>query len=102
MVEASTQTDEDFLLRMLDADEGARVLGEFGIGCNPGIQQHTRNTLFDEKIEGTVHLAVGHGFPALGGTNVSAIHWDMVKDLRRGGELYVDGEVVQKDGVWKL
>ena len=67
---------------MLDADEGARRLGEFGIGCNPGIQNHMRNTLFDEKIEGTVHLAIGQGFPYLGGSNESAVHWDMVKELR--------------------
>ncbi len=83
-------------------DEGASVLGEFGIGCNPGIQEHMRNTLFDEKIEGTIHLAMGNGFPFIGGKNESAVHWDMVKDLRRGGELYVDGELVQKDGDWQL
>ena len=59
------------------------MLGEFGIGCNPGIQRHTKNALFDEKIEGTVHFALGNGFPFLGGTNVSAVHWDMVKDLRQ-------------------
>ena len=62
--------DEDFLLKTLDTDDGARVLGEFGIGCNPGIQRHTQNTLFDEKIEGTIHLALGNGFPFIGGTNV--------------------------------
>ena len=61
------------------------MLGEFGIGCNPGIQRHTQNTLFDEKIEGTIHLALGNGFPFIGGTNVSAVHWDMVKNLRGGG-----------------
>jgi aminopeptidase len=102
VVEASAATDEDFLIATLDTDEGARVLGEFGIGCNPGIQRHTRNTLFDEKIEGTVHFAVGHGFAFLGGTNVSAVHWDMVKDLRRGGAIEIDGETVQKDGAWLL
>ena len=61
-----------------------------------------RNTLFDEKIDGTFHLAVGNGFPQLGGTNVSAIHWDIVKDLRRGGEIYCDGELVQESGEWKI
>ena len=77
------------------------MLGEFGIGCNPGIQRHMKNTLFDEKIEGTIHLAIGNGFPhASAGTNKSAVHWDMVKDLRRGGELYVEGELVQRDGAW--
>ncbi len=102
VVEASATSDEEYLLTRLDVDEGARRLGEFGIGCNPGIQEHMRNTLFDEKIEGTVHFAIGHGFPFLGGTNVSAVHWDMVKDLRRGGRIELDGEVVQEDGVWRL
>jgi len=102
VVEASANVDEEFLVSMLDADEGARTLGEFGVGCNPGIQDHMRNTLFDEKIEGTVHLAIGHGFEFIGGTNVSAIHWDMVKDLRRGGRLELDGELVQENGRWLL
>jgi aminopeptidase len=100
VVEASAERDEDFLLATLDTDEGARVLGEFGIGCNPGIQEHMKNTLFDEKIYGTVHFAVGHGFPFIGGTNVSAVHWDMVKDLRRGGRIELDGELVQENGEW--
>src|SRR5206468_4647166 len=77
-VEASAQSDEDFLVAALAMDEGAAVLGEFGIGCNRGIQRHTKNTLFDEKIYGTVHFALGSGFSFLGGTNVSALHWDMV------------------------
>jgi aminopeptidase len=101
-VEASASTDEDFLLKTLDTDDGARVLGEFGIGCNPGIQRHTQNTLFDEKIEGTIHLALGNGFPFIGGTNVSAVHWDMVKDLRGTGTIELDGEVVQRDGTWLI
>ncbi len=100
VVEASAQRNEAFLLKMLDADPGARRLGELGIGCNPGIQQHMKHTLFDEKIYGTVHLAVGHGFPFLGGTNVSSVHWDMVKDLRQGGQIYCDGELVQESGKW--
>jgi aminopeptidase len=101
-VEASSSTDEEFLLKTLDTDEGARVLGEFGIGCNPGIQRHTQNTLFDEKIEGTIHLALGNGFPFIGGTNVSAVHWDMVKDLRGGGTIELDGNVVQRGGEWLI
>jgi aminopeptidase len=100
IVDASAESDESFLLAQLDADDGARRLGEFGIGCNPGIQRHVRNTLFDEKMAGTVHLAIGHGFPNLGGRNVSAVHWDMVKDLRRGGRIELDGEVVQENGQW--
>ena len=101
-VEITAGSNEDFFKSVLTSDEGAAVLGEFGIGCNPGIQDHMRNTLFDEKIEGTIHLAMGNGFPMIGGKNESAVHWDMVKDLRRGGELYVEGELVQKDGAWQL
>jgi aminopeptidase len=102
IVEASAAADEEFLLSTLDTDEGSRRLGEFGIGGNPGITRHFRNTLFDEKIDGTVHLAIGQGFPQIGGTNGSAVHWDIVKELRSGGELYVDGELVQRDGTWSL
>jgi aminopeptidase len=101
IVEASATSDEDFLIGTLDTDEGARRLGEFGIGCNPGIQRHVKNTLFDEKMEGTIHLAIGTGFPQLGGQNRSAIHWDMVKELRNGGRIELDGEVVQENGVWR-
>ena len=102
VIEASAGSDEDFLIATLDTDAGARVLGEFGIGCNPGIQRHTKNTLFDEKIQGTIHLALGNGFPFIGGTNISAVHWDMVKDLRRGGTIEVDGNVLQQDGDWLI
>jgi aminopeptidase len=100
VVEASAIRGEEVLLETLDRDEGARVLGELGIGCNRGIQRYMKNTLFDEKIDGTVHLAIGAGFPQLGGTNVSVVHWDMVKDLRPGGQLLCDGEVVQENGRW--
>jgi aminopeptidase len=100
VVEASATRGEDVLLETLDRDDGARVLGELGIGCNAGIQRYMKNTLFDEKIDGTVHLAIGAGFPTLGGKNESSVHWDMVKDLRPGGQLLCDGEVVQQDGRW--
>jgi aminopeptidase len=102
IVEVSAARNEEFLIETLGTDEGARRLGELGIGCNPGITRHMRNTLFDEKINGTIHLAVGNGFPFLGGTNESAVHWDIVKDLRDGGELYADGELVQRDGKWLI
>jgi aminopeptidase len=101
-VEASAETNEAFLLELLDTDDGARRLGELGIGCNPGITRSTGNPYFDEKIDGTVHLAVGDGFPNLGGTNESQIHWDIVKDLRDGGRIELDGEVVQESGRWRL
>ncbi|MDQ3086811.1 MAG: aminopeptidase [Actinomycetota bacterium] len=102
IVEASADRNEDFLLKTLDSDEGARRLGELGVGCNPGITRYLRNTLFDEKIDGTVHIAVGRGFPELGGSNVSAVHWDIVKDLRKGGQLFLDGELVQENGTWQF
>lgn len=100
VVEASARRGEELLLRTIDADAGARVLGELGLGCNPHIQRFTRNVLFDEKIHGTIHLALGSGFPRIGGTNVSSIHWDIVKDMRRGTRIYCDGEIVQQDGRW--
>jgi aminopeptidase len=100
VVEASATANEEFLLEMLDIDEGARRLGELGIGCNPGITRYMKNTLFDEKMDGTAHLALGNGLPEVGGTNVSQLHWDIVKDLRQGGRIELDGQVVQEDGRW--
>ena len=100
VIDASATSDEAFLIEQLDTDEGARRLGELGIGCNPGITRFMKNTLFDEKIDGTVHLALGNGLPEIGGTNESQIHWDIVKDLRSGGRLELDGKVVQENGVW--
>ena len=102
IVDASAQAGEEFLLATLDADEGARRLGEFGIGCNPGIQAYTKNVGFDEKIDGTIHLAIGNSYSSTGGTNVSRIHWDIVKDLRNGGRLYADGVLVQENGQWRF
>jgi aminopeptidase len=102
VVDASAEAEEDFLIEQLDRDEGARALGELGIGCNPGITRFMKNTLFDEKIDGTIHLALGNGLPEIGGTNQSDIHWDIVKDLRPGGQIYLDGEVVQENGVWTI
>jgi aminopeptidase len=101
VVDASATANEEFLLETLEQDEGARRIGELGIGCNPGITRYMRNTLFDEKIDGTVHLALGNGMPDLGGKNVSMIHWDIVKDLRAPGtRIELDGDVVQRDGAW--
>jgi aminopeptidase len=102
VVDASAAAGEDDLVAALDTDAGARRLGELGLGCNEGITRDLQNVLFNEKMAGTVHLALGHGFPMIGGTNASALHWDLVKDLRRGGRLYCDGELVQEDGRWVL
>ncbi len=102
VVEASAEQGEEFLKQILATDEGASRLGELGLGCNPRITKFTRNVLFDEKIDGTIHLAVGASYTYTGGKNESAVHWDMVKDLRPGGELIVDGELVQRDGAWLI
>jgi aminopeptidase len=98
VVKASAAKNEEFLLKMLESDEGARYVGEFAFGTNSGIQRFTKNTLFDEKIGGTIHLAVGAGLPESGSKNRSAIHWDMVCDLRKSGEVHVDGTLFLKDG----
>ncbi len=98
VVESSAEKGEEYLNAMLDADEGARYLGELGIGTNYGIPRATKNILFDEKLGGTVHLAVGRSYEKTGGKNESSVHWDLISDLREGGELYVDGELLQKDG----
>lgn len=101
VVEATAAQGQVFLDQMLDLDEGARYLGEFAFGNNFGIQRPTRNILFDEKIGGTVHLALGNSYPETGGKNISGLHWDMICDLRPeagGGEVYVDDVLVLKDG----
>jgi aminopeptidase len=102
IVEATAEEGEEFLRQIIATDEGASRLGELGLGCNPRITRFTRNVLFDEKIDGTVHLAVGASYTYTGGKNESAVHWDMVKDLRPGGEIAVDGIVVQRDGAWLI
>jgi aminopeptidase len=98
VVEASAEKNESILTEMLDADPGARVLGEFGIGANAGVTDFTRDILLDEKMGGTIHLAIGRSYPESGGRNHSAVHWDMIKDLRREGELYLDGKPVLRTG----
>jgi aminopeptidase len=98
IVEASAERGEEILVQMLDADDGARRLGELGIGTNYAIATGTKQILLDEKIGGTVHLAIGKGYPETGSTNDSAVHWDMVLDLRQGGSIVVDGEELQRDG----
>jgi len=102
VVEATARSGEEHLVHVLDTDEGSRRLGELGIGCNPGIQRYMKNVAFDEKIDGTVHLAVGNSYTFTGGTNASAVHWDLVKDLRSDGRLYADGQLVQENGRWLI
>ena len=98
VVEASAAHGQDFLEEMIGVDEGARRIGEFAFGLNEAVGVFTRNILFDEKIGGTVHLALGTAYPDCGGTNRSALHWDMICDLRSGSEVYADGELVYRDG----
>jgi aminopeptidase len=98
VVAAEASRGQAFLDEMLALDEGARRLGEFSFGMNDAITEFTLNTLFDEKIGGTVHLALGKAYPETGGVNESALHWDLVCDLREGSEVYADGEPVYRDG----
>ena len=100
VVDASAGKGEDFLVSMLDMDAGSRSLGECAIGTNYNIKQYTRNTLFDEKIGGTVHFALGAGYPETGNTNASGLHWDMVVDLRTGGTIRIDGQVISENGTF--
>jgi aminopeptidase len=98
VVKASAEKNEEFLLQTLDTDEGARYVGEFAIGTNEAIMRFTRQILFDEKINGSFHMALGAGYPETGSKNVSAIHWDMICDLGDGGEIWADGELLYKNG----
>lgn len=103
VVDASAKKNEEFLIKLLDQDAGARTMGEIAIGTNYGITNFSRNTLFDEKIGGTFHAAVGAGYPESGNSNESGLHWDMVCDLRPGknrpgGTIEADGEVFHRDG----
>jgi aminopeptidase len=98
VVKATAEKGDPFLQEILKTDDGARRLGELGIGTNKGITKFTRNTLFDEKITGTFHLALGASLPETGGVNQSAIHWDIVADLRESGEIWVDEVLLYKDG----
>ena len=98
VVRAEAAEGETFLREMIALDEGARHVGEFSFGLNEAVHEFTGHTLFDEKIGGTVHLALGASYPESGGQVQSALHWDLVCDLRQGSEVLADGEVVYRDG----
>jgi aminopeptidase len=98
VVKATSSSGQDFLDAMLDTDEGAKILGEFAFGTNSGITDYTKNILFDEKIGGTIHLAIGSGYPETGSVNKSSLHWDMICDMRKKGEVIADGERIYKNG----
>lgn len=102
VVEATAEKNEPFLLEMLEVDEGARYVGEFAIGTNKRINRFIKNMLFDEKTGGTIHMALGAGYPQTGSVNKSGIHWDMICDMRDGGQIYVDGELFYEAGEFKI
>ena len=98
MVKASAKKNEEYLLATLDKDAGARYIGEFAIGTNFEISRFTGSILLDEKIGGSFHIALGAGYPETGSVNQSAIHWDMICDMRQDSEIIVDGEVCYRNG----
>ncbi|MDP4012107.1 MAG: aminopeptidase [Candidatus Nanoarchaeia archaeon] len=102
VVKATASSDEDFLRKTLKTDKGASYLGEWGIGLNNGINKFTGQILFDEKINSSIHLALGQSYAECKGTNKSAIHWDMIKDLRKGGKIYLDSKLSFSNGRWKV
>ncbi len=102
VVEASADVGQELLEQMLNIDEGSRRLGEFAFGNNFGISWGIKNILFDEKIGGSVHMALGASYPDTGAKNQSALHWDMICDLRGGGEVWVDGQLFNKDGKFQV
>ena len=102
VVKATATKNEEFLLHVLDTDAGARYVGEFAIGTNEAITRFTREILFDEKIGGSFHMALGAGYPETGSRNESSLHWDMICDLRNGGEIWVDGELLYQNGKFAI
>jgi aminopeptidase len=98
VVEATAKKGEELLKTLLLTDDGSSHFGEVAIGTNYGIKKFTRNMLFDEKIGGTVHMAIGDSMPEAGGKNKSTIHWDMLCDMRNGGKIYADEELFYENG----
>jgi aminopeptidase len=98
VVQAEAARGNDYLQSLLAMDEGARIVGELAFGLNYEIDRFTRNILFDEKIGGTMHLALGSAFSQAGGSNTSGLHWDMICNLRKDGEVYADGELIWQAG----
>ncbi|VVB78659.1 Thermophilic metalloprotease (M29) [uncultured archaeon] len=101
IIESKSSKNEDFLKEMINTDKNSCYIGEFGIGCNPKINRFTKDLLFDEKISGTIHLALGMAYRQNGGGNDSALHWDIVKDMHKA-KILLDGKIVQENGVWKI
>ena len=102
IIKSKASKGENYLKTMIKMDKGSQRIGEFAFGTNYGIKKFTKNTLFDEKIGGTIHIAIGLGFPETGSKNKSSLHWDMVCDLRKKGEVYADNELIYKNGNFLL
>jgi aminopeptidase len=102
VVAEHAEKNQDYLTQMLNMDKGARFVGEIAIGTNYDIKRFSKNTLFDEKIGGTCHMAVGASIPEAGGKNESALHWDMVNDMKKGGEIEADGKVIYRNGKFTI
>lgn len=102
LTEACAESGGDLLVDLLKMDEGASRMGEFGIGLNYGIDRYVGEVLYDEKIGGTIHIAMGRGYPECGGKNQSALHWDLVKDTRQDAVVYLDGRIVMENGAWEV
>jgi aminopeptidase len=102
VVDAKAEKNQEYLEAMLNMDDGARVLGEFAIGTNENIDRFVKNITFDEKLFGTVHMALGFGYPESGSKNQSGLHWDMICDMKSGGEIFVDGELFYASGEFKI
>lgn len=102
VIKATAEKNDNFLQATLDVDEGARYLGEFGIGTNYGVTRFVKNMLFDEKMGGTIHLALGAGYPESGSKNQSGLHWDMLANLNKGGQILVDDELIYENGKFIL
>lgn len=98
VVKAEAERGEEFLHAMINMDEGSHGIGEIAIGTNDEIQEITGNILFDEKIGGAIHMAVGASYPETGGKNVSGLHWDMIKNMKNGGKIYADGKLIYENG----
>ena len=97
-MDAKADKNEDLLHELIGMDDGAKRIGEFGVGTNYGISRYCYDLLFDEKIGGTAHIALGRAYQECGGINKSAFHWDLIKDLRSQGVLYLDGEKMIEKG----
>lgn len=98
VIAAKADKGEDFLINMLDMDEGSRFVGEIAIGTNEMVQDVTGNILFDEKIGGSIHMAIGASYPDTGGKNVSGLHWDLIKNMKNGGKIYADDVLIYENG----